>query len=152
VNPKKISPPPLLPSRRIVFASCRRVFASFRVRLFGWLLHCHAVSRRSRCPVASFRRVAMPCCAALRRHVSLSRHVVSSSRCLVSSCLVVASRPFAHLITPALFGWLLRRRAASRPCFPSRLSLLRLAIVSLAAVASRLVSSSHCVSSSRPVV
>ncbi len=152
MNPKKISPPPLLPSHCIVFPSRRRVFASFRVCLFGWLLHCHAVSCRSRCPVALFRRVAMPRCAALRRHVSSSRHVVSSSRCLVLSCLVVASRPLAHLITPALFGWLLRRRAASRPCFPSCVSLLRLAIVSLAAVALRLVSSSHCVLSSRPVV
>ncbi len=152
MNPKIISPPPLLPSRCIVFASRRRVFASFRVRLFGWLLHCHAVSCRLCCPVALFRRITMPRCTALRRHVSSSRHVVLSSRCLVSSCLVVALRPLAHLITPALFGWLLRCRAASRPCFPSRVSSTRLAIVSLAAVALHLVSLLHCVSSSRPVV
>ncbi len=120
MNSKKISPPPPpLPSRRIVIAS-------LRVHLFRWLLHFCAVSRCSRCPVALLRRIATPCCAALHRHVVTTHLLVVSLY-----YLVVALRPLTHLITPALFGWLLRRCAAPRPCFPSRVSSSRLAIVSL---------------------
>ena len=138
--------PPLLPSHRIVMASRHRVFAYFRDCLFGWLLHCRAVSHffaLSRCVVPLRCHFTLRCIA-LSRLVVTTRHLVVLFRHCVA--------PLVHLIMPALFCWLLSHRAASCPCFPFLcILLLQLAIVLLAAVVLHLVSLLHCVLSSRPV-
>ena len=92
----------------------------------------------------------------------LAHLVIMTCYCVACCCCVVSRLVDAlHLVImsrrvvfcrPVWFSWLLHRRAASRPCFPSRVSLSRVAIVSLAAVVLHLVLSTHCVSSSRPIV
>ena len=155
---KKISLPPLLPSRCIIVASRRRVFASFRVRLFGWLLHCRAVSRRSRCLIASFRRVATPRCAALGRHLSSSRLVVTTRRLVVSlSCLVLPRRCVAPPCA-SHHTCFVRLVVASSRCVSSLLPLARLVVATChcvarcCRVASRLVVALRLVITSRRVV
>ncbi len=119
------------PLKKYLCRLCSPLIASSLPLVAAWLLHCRAVFRRSRCPIASFRCVAMPLCAALRRHVSLSRLVVTTRRLVVLSCLASSLhraplRISSHML--CLFG-----------CCVVALRLV------LASPCTSLVATSHCV-------
>ena len=117
----------------------RRVFTS-----------CHIITSRCTCLVCLFVRsfvplvgcciVSLPLVVALHpvpscRHATSLRYIsslvvhliiVESSRCRVSSCLVIVSRPLTHLVMPALFDCCVycHHRAAAATAVPCRAVLL----------------------------